>query len=84
MTRDIQQAYDEIMDLPPMFRREIVVGFLRENLAEEEARRLYFRKTKGDFLERLYADGYVTPEEILEKIGKERVRRYFHLIGSAS
>lgn len=84
MTPDVQQAFDEIMDLPPMFRREYVIGFLREHLPEEDARRIYLRKTETDYLKRMVADGYITAEEVLEKIGKERIKDYFHIISKRS
>lgn len=84
MTPDVQQAFEEIMDLPPMFRRDYVIGFLRENLPEEDARRIYLRKTESDYLKRMIADGYITAEEVLEKIGKERIKEYFHIISKRS
>jgi hypothetical protein len=84
MTPDVQQAFDEIMDLPPMFRRDYVIGFLRENLPEEDARRIYLRKTETDYLKRRVADGYITAEGGLEKIGKERIKEYFHIITKRS
>ena len=70
MTPDVQQAFDEIMDLPPMFRREYVIGFLREHLPEEDARRIYLRKTETDYLKRM--------------VGKERIKEYFHIISKRS
>lgn len=72
------------MDLPPMFRRDYVIRFLRENLTEEDARRIYLRKTEADFLKRMIADGYITAEEVLEKIGIERIKEYFHIISKRS
>ena len=84
MTPDVQQAFDEIMELPPMFRRDYVIRFLRENLPEEDTRRIYLRKMEADFLKRMIADGYITAEEVLEKIGIERIKEYFHIISKRS
>ena len=84
MTKDLQQAFDEIMDFPPIYRREYVIGFLRKYMPEDDARRHFFKKSEKDYLARMVADGYTTPDEILEKIGKERVKEYFHIISRRS
>lgn len=82
MNYEVKEALKEIMDIPPIFRREFIVKFLRENLSREEARRYLLDKKKGEFVKVLINEGLVTQEEVLEKIGKERILQYFHTIST--
>ena len=82
MNYEVKEALKEIMDIPPIFRREFIVKFLRENLSREEARRYLLDKKKGEFVKVLFKEGLVTQEEVLEKIGKERILQYFHTIST--
>ena len=82
MNYEVKEALKEIMDIPPIFRREFIVKFLRENLSREEARRYLLDKKKNGFVKVLIKEGLVTQEEVLEKIGKERILQYFHTIST--
>ena len=82
MNYEVKEALKEIMDIPPIFRREFIVKFLRENLSREEARKYLLDKKKGEFVKVLINEGLVTQEEVLEKIGKERILQYFHTIST--
>ena len=82
MNYEVKEALKEIMDIPPIFRREFIVKFLRENLSREEARRYLLDKKKGEYVKVLIKEGLVTREELLEKIGKERILNYFHTIST--
>lgn len=78
MTHDIQEAYNEIMDIPPIYRRDYIVDFLRKNLPKDDARRHLFQKSKVEFLMRMMEQGYVTREELLDKIGRKKIEQFFH------
>ena len=84
MNYEVKEALKEIMDIPPIFRREFIVKYLRENLSREEARKYLIDKKKGDFVKVLLEEGLVTREELLEKIGKERILQYFHVISAST
>jgi len=84
MNYEVKEALKEIMDIPPIFRREFIVKYLRENLSREEARRYLIDKKKGEFVKVLLEEGLVTREELLEKIGKERILQYFHVISAST
>lgn len=78
MTYDVQQAMNEIMEITPIYRRDYIVDYLRRNLPKEDARRHLFSKTKTQFIAKMIKEGYVSKEELLEKIGRERIEQYFH------
>ena len=66
------------MEIAPIYRRDYIVEYLRKNLPKEDARRHLFSKTKSQFIAKMIREGYVSKEELLEKIGRERVEQYFH------
>lgn len=78
MTYDVQQALNEIMEITPIYRRDYIVEFLRKNLPKDDARRHLFSKTKTQFISKMIQEGYISKEELLEKIGRERIEHYFH------
>ena len=78
MSFEVQKAFEEIMEIMPIYRRDYIVKYLRKNLPKEDARRHLFCKTKTRFIAKMIAEGYVSKEELLEKIGRERVEQYFH------
>ena len=82
MKYDIKQALDEIMNIPPLFRRDVIVSIIRENLSENDAREILFNKTKSSFMKKMIAEGLITREELLERIGKERIIQFFHIISN--
>jgi len=84
MDYEIQEAYQEIMEIPPIYRRDFIVNYLRRNMSKEDARQFLFRKTKADFLQKMIAEGYISREDVLEKIGKERIEQYFHILSKMS
>ena len=84
MDYEIQEAYREIMEIPPIYRRDYIVEYLRENLPKEDARKHLFRKTKTGFLIKMMEQGYISRREVLEKIGREKVEQYFHIISKMS
>ncbi len=84
MNYEIQQALNEIMEIPPIYRRDFIVNYLRRNMSKEDARQFLFRKTKADFLQKMVAEGYISREDVLEKIGKERIEQYFHILSKMS
>jgi len=53
-------------------------------MSKDDARQFLFRKTKADFVKKMVAGGYISREEILEKIGKERIEQYFHILSKMS
>jgi hypothetical protein len=77
MSYEVQQAFNVIMEIPPIYRRDFIVDYLRKNLPEEDARRYLSNKTKATFLKKMVAEGFITRKEILEKIGKDRVGQFF-------
>ena len=84
MTYDVQQAINEIMEITPMYRRDYIVEYLRKNLPKDDAKRHLFCKTKTEYLIKMMKEGYITREELLEKIGRERIERYFHILSRIS
>ena len=84
MNYEIKAALNEIMEIPPIYRRDFIVNYLRRNMSKEDARQYLFRKTKADFMQKMVAEGYISPEEVLEKIGKERIEQYFHILSTMS
>ena len=84
MNYEIQQALNEIMEIPPIYRRDFIVNYLRRNMSKEYARQFLFKKTKADFLQKMVAEGYISREDVLEKIGKERIEQYFHILSKIS
>ncbi|OKZ02925.1 MAG: hypothetical protein BHV78_04545 [Bacteroides sp. CAG:1060_57_27] len=84
MNYEIQQALNEIMEIPPIYRRDFIVNYLRRNMSKEDARQFLFKKTKADFLQKMVAEGYISREDVLEKIGKERIEQYFHILSKIS
>jgi len=84
MKYEIQEALDEIMDIPPIYRRDFVIDYMRRNLPEDDARKILLNKTKAGFIRKMIAEGYITKEEVLEKIGKERVKRFLQSMRTLS
>lgn len=84
MTYDVQQALNEIMEITPIYRRDYIVEFLRKNLPKDDARRHLFAKTKTGYLIKMLQEGYITREEVLEKIGRERIEQFFHIMSRMS
>ena len=84
MNHEINDAFNEIMEIPPIYRRDFIVNYLRSNMSKEEARQFLFRKTKENFLQKMVAEGFISREEVLEKIGKERIEQYFHILSKMS
>ena len=84
MKYEVQQALNEIMEIPPIFRRDYIIDYLRHNMSAEQARQFLFKKTKINFLQIMVSEGYITREEVLEKIGKERIEQYFHILSKMS
>ena len=84
MKYEVQQALNEIMEIPPIFRRDYIIDYLRHNMSAEQARQFLFKKTKTNFLQKMVSEGYITREEVLEKIGKERIEQYFHILSKMS
>lgn len=84
MNYEIQQALNEIMEIPPIYRRDFIVNYLRRNMSKEDARQFLFKKTKADFLQKMVAEGYISREDVPEKIGKERIEQYFHILSKMS
>jgi len=84
MKYEVQQALNEIMDIPPIYRRDFIVNYIRHNMSAEQARQFLFKKTKINFLQKMVSEGYITREEVLEKIGKERIEQYFHILSKMS
>ena len=82
MTYDVQQAFNEIMEITPIYRRDYIVEYLRENLPKDDARRHLFAKTKTQFIAKMIAEGFVSKEDLLERIGRERIEQYFHYIST--
>lgn len=76
MTEEIKKALDEIMEIPPIFRRDYIIDYLRKNLPEEDARMHLFRKTKTIFLSKMMEQGLISRQDILEIIGRERIERF--------
>lgn len=84
MNFEIREALNEIMEIPPMYRRDFIVNYLRRNKSKEEARQLLFSKTKAAFMQKMVAEGFISREEVLEKIGKKRIEQYFHILSTMS
>jgi len=84
MKYEVQQALNEIMDIPPIYRRDYIVDYLRKNLPKDDARLHLFRKTKAEYLGKMMEEGYITREEILEKIGREKIVEFFHIMSNKS
>lgn len=78
MNYEVQQALNEIMEITPIYRRDYIVEYLRKNLSKEDARRHLFSKTKSQFIAKMIREGYVSKEDLLERIGRERIEEYFH------
>lgn len=84
MNYEIKEAFNEIMEIPPIFRRDYIVDYLRKNLPKDDARMHLFRKTKTEYLGKMMEEGYITKEEILEKIGREKIVEFFHIMSNIS
>jgi hypothetical protein len=80
---EVKEALKEILDIAPMFRRDYIFNYIRTNLPEDEAKRLYFEKDKKGYIKRMMDSGYIGPE-LLEKIGRERVMQYFRVLSNQS
>ena len=84
MTLDIKEALNEIMEIPPIYRHDYIVDYLRKNLPKDDARRLLFQKTTSEFLVKMMEQGYISRQEVLEKIGRKRIEKFFHIMSSLS
>ena len=84
MDHEIQHALSEIMEITPIYRRDYIVEYLRKNLPKDDARRHLVSKTKTEYLLKMMREGYITREEVLEKIGRERIEQFFHIISMMS
>ena len=84
MTLEIKEALNEIMEIPPIYLHDYIVDYLRKNLPKDDARRLLFQKTKSEFLVKMMEQGYISRQEVLEKIGRKRVEKFFHIMSSLS
>lgn len=84
MNYEIKEAFNEIMEIPPIYRRDFIVDYLRRNMSKEDARQILFRKTKADFMRKMVAEGYISWEEVLEIIGKKRIEHFFHILSTMS
>ena len=84
MTLEIKEALNEIMEIPPIYQHDYIVDYLRKNLPKDDARRLLFQKTKSEFLVKMMEQGYISRQEVLEKIGRKRVEKFFHIMSSLS
>ena len=84
MNHEIKEALNEIMEIPPIYRRDFIVDYLRHNMSKEEARQFLFKKTKAEFMQKMVAEGYISWEEVLEKIGKKRIEQFFHILSTMS
>lgn len=76
MTYEMIEAFEEIMDIPPIFRREYIIKYLKMNLTEKEARRILFDKIGFVVLDKLVEEGYLTRDDILDQIGKDRIMQF--------
>ena len=76
MNYEVKKALDEVMDIPPLYRRDWVAAYVRENLPREEAKAILFNKSRETYLQRMIAAGYTSVDEILAMIGPERVRQF--------
>ena len=70
--------------MPPMFRREYIINYIRKNLPKDEAKKVYYTRNKPRYCEKMMDEGYITGPELLEKIGKERVIQFFHILSNRS
>lgn len=84
MKFEVKEALNEIMDIAPMYRRDYIIRFLRENLPLDDAKRALFQKRKADYLKTMITENFTSVAEIVEQIGPERVRQYFHHISRLS
>lgn len=80
MNHETQEALIEIMDIAPMYRRDYVMSYIRQNLPREEAKRLFVEKDKERFLNRMMGPGCTSVREILSMIGAEKVRQFLYSI----
>ena len=76
MTYEMVEAIAEIMDIPPIFRRDYIIKYLKMNLTEKEARRILFDKIGFVVLDKLVEEGYLTRDDILDQIGKDRIMQF--------
>ena len=84
MSYEAKKALEEIMEIPPIYRRDFMIDYVRQYLPRGVGKRLLFLKDKEGFLDRLIADGYVDKDEILERIGSDKIRQYLKQIGRES
>ena len=84
MNNEIKEAFNEIMEIPPIFRRDYIVDYLRKNLPKDDARMHLFHKTKAGYLNKMIEEGYITKDEIIEKIGREKIVEFFHIMSTTS
>lgn len=80
MNQDSQEALYEIMDMAPMYRREYIMSYIRQNLPWEEAKLLFIEKSKELYINRMLEQGYTSIPEILAIIGAERVKKFLYTI----
>lgn len=84
MKYEIKKALDEIIEIAPMYRRDYIIRYVRENLPLEDAKEALFEKRKTEFLKTMMEEDFTSAAEIVEQIGPERVRLFFHRISRLS
>ena len=84
MSYEVQQALNEIMDMPPMFRRDYMISYIRKHLPKDEAKTLHFKKDRKGYVERMIKEGYFEEKDLLDTIGKERILHYFSYLSKRS
>lgn len=53
MKYEVQQALNEIMETPSIYRRDYIVDYLQKNLPKDDARMHLFHKTKAEYLNKI-------------------------------
>ena len=79
---DVQNALKEIMEIPPMYRRDFIVDYIRKYLPKADAKKIVLRKNTDEFLCEMIERGHTDKWEILELIGKKRVEKYLDQINN--
>lgn len=79
MKYDVKEALDEIMDISPMYRRDVIINYMHKYLPKDEAKQLLFEKSKEKYLQRMISQGCTDINEIMDIIGPERVRQFIRM-----
>ena len=67
-----------------MYRRDFIIDYLRKHLPKKDAKKHLICKEKVEYIARMMSEGYITKHELLEKIGRERVGEYYHIMSTLS